>query len=709
MQAGLVLALLGALAQPPTAASVQGRVLDVVLHIPVPSAEVVLEGAAGRRRAFTGSDGTFRFDDVSAGSWTLRAERSGYGGRSVEIRVSGPAVVDVQLGLDLEPLVVAELSIRVPRTVVREGNVRAAPAEVVPRLARTGLVRGGSPMAELGLAGLARDVRGQDPGDPSDLLYVRGSSLDLKLVLLDGAPVYTPFHVGGLLEPLEASTLSAARLHVGAAPARLNGGLSYILDLRTRSPDLERGGTSGAVDLLSARTMVEMPFGESFGVLAQGRAASGKVTEALFGHVMGYGYRDGLVRAEWLVDEASRIRVTAFGNDERVELGAGLHDAAWGSGAVTASWTRVLANGQLDIGGAASRASGTIPRNTGLLDDLESRSARLRVFADLRRQLGNHGLALGTSVEREELRELAGPLSSDARITTFSGYGEVDVRASDEVRLRGGLRVEVDQTGDLRPAPRLGATWLLGERTELSVTAGSYHQYVRNRGTGSQPEPLRLTAARATHFALALDQEVNASTRLELQGFVKRFTNLPSENGAEAFTSGFDLWAYREGAVLTAWLGYSLSWLWSQSPSSGVSQRFTGNQVLSLGLRGRIATGTYADLALTYGSGLPLTGIDIGYATAVDAVSPEGLENSGSSNLRPQAGSLVRVDARLARTLLFERGDRRISLTPYLKLINALDRRDALFFYDDDDDPDNGGRPLAALPFLPMLGIEWKF
>jgi hypothetical protein len=41
--------------------------------------------------------------------------------------------------------------------------------------------------------------------------------------------------------------------------------------------------------------------------------------------------------------------------------------------------------------------------------------------------------------------------------------------------------------------------------------------------------------------------------------------------------------------------------------------------------------------------------------------------------------------------------------------VNALDRRDALFFYDDDQDPDTGGRPLAALPMLPLVGIEWRF
>lgn len=709
MRFDLILALAAAF-QPPQPATVQGRVVDVMLRIPVAAAQVTLDGASRARVVTTASDGSFTFDSVAAGAYAVHVERTGYGGRSMEVRVSNGTVLELELGLDLRPLPLAELSIRVPLPRVGEDRAHGEPARVVPRLARTGMVRGGSPVAELGLAGLARDVRGQDPGDPSDLLYVRGSSLDLKLVLLDGAPVYTPFHAGGLLDPLDAGSLSAARLHVGAAPARLDGGLSYILELRTRPAASSRFTSSGAVDMLSARATAEAPLGGSAGVLATVRGASDWLTESLLGDPLGYGYRDALVRGEWRPDAQSNLRLTGFTNTEEVDLGEGLHDARWGSSALSGAWTRAFEQGSLEVGGAASQAEGSIPRRTGVLDDLESRSTRLRMYADASRRFGAQAISFGAAVERERLNEDTGERVEIASATTFSGYGEVDVRASNELRLRGGLRVEVDATGEVRPAPRLAASWLLGERTSLSVTGGAYHQYVRDRDTTANAlVPLRLRAARATHVSLALDQDIGEDSRLELQGFVKRFTDLPTESGEQAYASGIDLWAYREGEALTAWLGYSLTWLWSQQPGDAVSERFSGNQVLSLGMRGRFSSGLFADLGLTYGSGLPFTGIDISRAAPAFATDAPGLANEEASTIRRPPSSLLRVDARIARTWTLERGSRRIALTPYFKLVNALDRRDALFFYDDDNDPDTGGRPLAALPMLPLFGLEWRF
>jgi hypothetical protein len=711
MRIDLALLLLGAIQQPPVA-TVQGRVFDAVLHIPVTAASVAIDGPAARRAALTGNDGKFSFDDLPSGAYNLRVERSGYGSRSLEVRVSEGAIIEVDLGLDLQPLPVAALSVRSAPPFIRDGGGRADPSTAVPKLARTGLVRGGSPVAELGLADLARDVRGQEPGDPSDLLYVRGSSLDLKLVLLDGAPVYTPFHMGGVLDPLEASTLSAARLHVGAAPARLDGGLSYILDLRTRSPEAKMPTITGSADLLSARAMLETPLGNSAGVFASVRGVSDGPSEKLLNQSFGYTYRDGLVRGEWRPDDASYVRITGYANRELVELGEGLHTAGWGSAAASGAYSRSWDFTVIDIGGSVSKADGTIPRKTGLLDDLYSRNMRLRLHADGSRRVGEHVLAFGASMERESLRENPDSMPETAIIATTSAYGEADLRASEELRVRGGLRVDVERgTGIVRASPRLAATWLLGERTSLSFTAGSYHQYVRSRGTQFTLGALRLASARATHFALALDQEVGKETRLELQGFVKQFSNLPTENGELAYASGVDLWAYRDGQALTAWLGYSLSWLWSQRAGEFMSDQFSAHQVVTAGMRGRLFQNLFADLAVTYGSGLPLTGIDIADVSAANAIDVPGLETSSGtrSALTSPSSSLIRVDARIARTWSFDRGKRRIALTPYLKLLNALDRRDALFYYDDDDNPQTSGKPLAALPFMPLVGLEWRF
>ena len=109
------------------------------------------------------------------------------------------------------------------------------------------------------------------PWGPSDVLFMRGSTTELKLVLLDGIPVYTPFHVAGLMNSFEPAVLGSADLLVGGAPAAYDGGLTHILDLRTREPRRDRVRASGAIDLVSASGALELPLGSRAGALVSGR------------------------------------------------------------------------------------------------------------------------------------------------------------------------------------------------------------------------------------------------------------------------------------------------------------------------------------------------------------------------------------------------------------------------------------------------------
>ena len=167
---------------------------------------------------------------------------------------------------------------------------------------------------------------------------MRGSTTDLKLVLLDGAPVYTPFHLGGLLPSFDATTMGGAVLHVGGAPARYDGGLSYILDLRTRRPRRDRLHGGGALDLMSGQASIEGPLGERAGLLLAGRALHDAAALVWGSAGSPYGYADALLRFDAEPAAGHRLGVTAFANHESVfldlasTLGLPGPDAARGGG-----------------------------------------------------------------------------------------------------------------------------------------------------------------------------------------------------------------------------------------------------------------------------------------------------------------------------------------------------------------------------------------
>jgi len=56
-------------------------------------------------------------------------------------------------------------------------------------------------------------------------LNVRGGSADQNLVLLDGIPIYNPFHMGGIFSTFMDATVGGIELRTGAFPARYDGRL----------------------------------------------------------------------------------------------------------------------------------------------------------------------------------------------------------------------------------------------------------------------------------------------------------------------------------------------------------------------------------------------------------------------------------------------------------------------------------------------------
>jgi hypothetical protein len=70
-------------------------------------------------------------------------------------------------------------------------------------------------------------------------------------------------------------------------------------------------------------------------------------------------------------------------------------------------------------------------------------------------------------------------------------------------------------------------------------------------------------------------------------------------------------------------------------------------------------------------------------------------------------GQYIRLNLRATARLNSHLFGRRTSFYPYVRVINALDRPDAMFYqYEQASDP--APRAFGAIPLLPVLGIEWR-
>ena len=724
-------------------ASIGGVVTGVFdgRRTPLPNAIVEALVATARRTVLADSVGRYRFDHLPAGEIRLSVMHAGHASLSVEVLVPPSADVRVDLELQAEPVQLDPVNVvgepREPDVDEEAGERDPMPVLEVQAL---DLAPG---VGHPGLLDAVQSLPGNDPADATDILYMRGSTTDLKLVLLDGAPVYTPFHVGGLMRSFEPAVLGSAALHVGGAPARYDGGLTHILDLETRRPRRDRVRASGSLDLLAATSSLEGPLGSRAGYIASARSLHDLGATALRGQ-RPYGYRDVLLGMEIEPTNGHLIRGTGFWNSEAVLLDFvnAPDDASWSNRAGSVKYKGAVGTGTLELMAAGSgyRASlplqPTAPADQPTPDALLATAAtdRIRMVGEFAWGAPGERLRLGVSHERIDAAFAAralggGPATTTRTQTTTTGaYLDATRPLGPGLTLRAGLRGDAFSFGGFRLAPRVALMWDFDPDALITIAVGRYHQPTRTPDVEVErtlaevveedlPASALLPVATADHVVVSLDQTLGTSVRLGLQGFWKRYEGLEAAPEKTIRSSGIDLQVKSAGTRAAMWLGYGLSWFWSTADLSGYGSDFAGRHLLSAGLSGGLGGPLHGEIRVAYGAGLPYTSIPFrGLGAEADDLTTAGPDDAGGAIQRSQDSPLVsgldeeflRIDVEVHALLRPEWGGRRWSVRPYLRVLNALDRRDALFYTFQSWRSDEL-TPLAERPLLPVLGVAFSF
>ncbi len=771
-----------------TAGTVTGRVQSQLTGFALPFAVVEVLVGSVAISSVTDRFGRYRLESVPPGPRLVRARALDHSELVVGIRVPRGGHISLDLTLAVAPIEMAPLSartspVRLAEAAETDPKNRLAAENHLSMLAESErrMLDSSPGVAELGLLQVMQATAGPDATDPSSILYVRGATSDLKLVLLDGAPVYAPFHLGGLIEAFMPNVLGGSRRFIGGAPARYDGGLSYILDLSSRQGRDDRVHTSGALDMMSARADVEGPLpGGSF--LMGGRWVHGAGPDRLTGEELPYDYADALVRFDWSIGQSGQLSVTGFFNREAVNLARPVEEpaaddttlpvdptaddttlpadpaasapelgevASWGNTAGSLQYRGEAFGSGLELTAAFGEFTTRLPVGGKTPRLVDGRSRRARLAGILSRSIGAARVEFGASFDRVSLahaarsapQETETTFSSRATGESVSAHADAALQLAPTLLLRGGLRTEYFFAEGGRLAPRLSAAWQFAEGSQISVSAGRYHQRVLSPETllsteiGSfsgiaSDDPTSQTASpdaanssslqvsSSTHFVVGLNTRPLKQLTIGIEGYIKSFENLPL--GPDLDASGIDFWIQRDAAALGGWIGYSVAWYRPQEPFE--TTRLVGRHLVTGGLSAQLISGIGLDVNFAYGTALPFTKIpqsedeQSGSLGGGSDGGTEGLQPAGRLSFRQQQeppalvgtaqGTYLRLDGTIYRTWILHLSGVTFSISPYLKLLNALDRRDALFFQFN---PDEDSRPvsLGAVPFIPLVGVRW--
>ena len=591
------------------AAAIAGRVTTRAdSGAPAPAAGASVSVVGSTLGATTGADGRFRLEGVLAGPRTVRVRLPGY--RTVEraLRLSSGDTIHLDVTLVRDAQLLSPIS-----TDARSVDLEMF--ESKPNVATIAL--GKAAMAGIPSLGEPDVVRVVQllPGvsarnDFTTGLNVRGGEADQNLILLDGHPIYSPFHLGGLFSTFMDATVGGIELMTGAFPARYGGRLSSVLDVR--SADDARPGVHGSSDIsvIGATGRLGGTFNQSRGTwsVAGRRTYADAFTSTFSDKVLPYHFRDLHARATYALPGDVLLALTAYSGKDVFDANfatfasdsapsrasEGRWSFDWGNQMLGATLSKELGpDARIPLVGWHLGESATIEQRISasgfsmLLDLGDGALAQRSTIRDVR--VSGSVLARGVSHDRSIGYELATHRVRYASGSSQTGTTDFDLlqrptsgaawlgdlwRLSSRWLVEGGVRAEA-LTGSGRDwaalSPRVTMKYFVTPAFALTAGGARVTQVMHSLvGDG----PLRffdvwiasdsfVPVAAAWHGVAGAERRVGVAGSVRVEGFLKRYQRVLEANPSEDPGRRGDEFFAAEG------VSYGLDLLARWQPSGG--------------------------------------------------------------------------------------------------------------------------------------------
>jgi len=405
------------------------------------------------------------------------------------------------------------------------------------------------------------------PTDFSAAFHVRGGSSDQNLVLLDGFPIFNPFHLGGIFSVFNADMVDRVELASGGFPAEFGGRVSSVLRV-TSDPGPGIRQVDAGVSLLAARVAVAGGFDpavrDALG-LATARwrvSARRSYVDQLFRPVatVPYVITDLQGVFEGWTRGGSRWTVTSYVGADVLDLGRlRIEDFPlriywdWGNRMVGTGWLRPF-----EGGGSVEARVGATRFSTDLrFPDFEdsqfiSQIDQLTMGATLTRPVGiGWTLKAGASADRYTWANQARTGGTSFGDQGGAGWNpalfmQADWRKPGRWVVEAGVRVEGwDGAGAdpvVAPTPRVSVKRFVGDgRVALRGSAGRYAQFVQSVRDEEVPLGIDVwvtTSARVPHVIsdqvqVGFETAPGGSWRVSGDAFVRNFRGVIAQNPAD--------------------------------------------------------------------------------------------------------------------------------------------------------------------------------
>ena len=499
---------------------------------------------------------------------------------------------------------------------------------------------------------------------------VRGGEADQNLILLDGIPVYNPFHLLGLFGTFIDETVADVNLMTGGFPSSYGSRLSSVLDVATATEARQGVHGSASVSMLSTSAMLggTLPDAKTSWSIAGRRTYIDALAAIATPSGLPYDFWDGQLKAQRLMPNGGTFSVTAYAGrdtydgtfaflDEEEEAGDGTVEVGWGNRLVGLSYLQPLPPGsgiplgigqKMALGDSASivmRAAVT-EFDTGIdlgagsfvvdntVTDVRASGALTWFVGAHARRVGVEGTRHGVLYDARSEQAAIPLFERRQHPYSFAGFWDDSWRAHPRVLLRYGARVE-HLTGRRWTGVSPRASIKLFATPDLAVTiaGGRYAQWMHSYANEDIPIRLfdawmasdaHIPVSLADHAIVGAERWFGDQRFVRVEAWGKKYTDVAEQNQADDPAIRGDEFRYAdglsyggdillrqvEGERLSGWLsyGYAVSARERDGRRYAPAQdrRHTLNAVVAWQLPRRWQLGS----RIGFGSGTPFTDID---------------------------------------------------------------------------------------------------
>ncbi len=743
--------------EPDTTGVIRGMVIGGTTRDSIAKATISVNR---RQRATTDNSGRFTVREVPPGRVTVRARAFGYRDLERVVTVPRGGAIDVVFELEAVAVVLRPVRTSADRPVERD-RFELSPDVGSFVISRDAL----SSVPAVGEADVLRTVQllpGVLARNDFDAGYnVRGGESDQNLVLLDGIPVYNPFHLGGLFGTFIDDAVQRVDLLSGGFGAAYGGRLSSVLDVT--SAEQTQSGVHGAVgvSLLAATTVLG-------GATSGGRgswnvAARRTYADALSRYVtderLPYHFRDAQLHAAHLLPGGGKIALTAYhgldvltgdflSSSDSSRLRGGDVHFDWGNNLAGLTYTQPVRKLLGDSATLLQRVS--VSRFATKLDlgsgtlVLENAVSDYRLGGGVTWHGSRHAPSVGYEVVQHQVRYTLDSDQITARLFSLSQspvagalYAE-DIWKVGPLIVRPGVRLEhvsdVEWSG---VSPRLALKYFITPDMAISVAGGQYAQWMH--AIRNEDLPIRIfdfwvasdkyvPVSRATDAVLGAESWLSPLRFVRAEAYWKNYDNITEADSAddpvvrgdefrpvEGHSYGLELLARQlDAGRLSGWIAYSFAV--SRRSKGGDSYAPAQDRRHNLNVVATYRTASRYQISARFGlgTGTPYTPIESQIVRRdYDPLGNSWGPASEDPDVEPVAGgrnstrypSYHRLDLSVSRPFV----KRRAVITPFLQLVNAYNRRNVFIYSFDYEASPPTSKAISQFPILPSIGVTVEF